>query len=565
FSDFRFDNHETAVVSDRVNFVRPFCLRRLPVLTAGSFLFFTALVAFISWRKTRGDDTQTASGYFLAGRSLTSIVIAGSLLLTNLSTEQLVGLNGGAFNNGMVVMAWEVVAALAMLLMAVVFLPRYLRSGITTVPQFLELRYDSSVRVFTAVLFLASLVINFLPFVLYSGAVFMRDVFGLPAVLAVSPDTALWMTVIAIGLVGSCYAVFGGLKAVAVSDTLNGIGLLVGGLSIPILGLIALGKGSFSNGLIYLTQNEPQKLSPIGGEDSAVPFATLFTGMIMINTYYWCTNQAIVQRTFGAKSLAEGQKGLLLAAFCKLAGPFYLVLPGIIAFHMFPTEPGNGDGAYGMLVNRLMPHWALGFFAAVIFGAILSSFNSALNSASTLFSVDLYGGLINKNATDQQKVQVGKICGLFLAIVAMGTAPLLADSPKGLFELMKKMNAFFNIPLLAIIVVGITTKRVPAFAANVAIVLGMVFYGIVAFLLDNVLFGQKLHWLHVAAINFGLLVSVMLAFGFAHPRDTDYKQVSSEKVDIQPWRAAVPCAVIVASLVVVMYWFLHRLSLGDFV
>lgn len=534
------------------------------MLTFVSFLSFTLLVAFVSWRKTRGDDTKTATGYFLAGRSLTSVVIAGSLLLTNLSTEQLVGLNGGAVKHGMAVMAWEVVAALAMLLMAVVFLPRYLRSGITTVPQFLEKRYDASTRSITACLFLGSLVINFLPFVLYSGALFMRDVFGLSEAFGVSDTSALWITVVGIGLVGSCYAVFGGLKAVAVSDTLNGVGLLIGGLAIPILGLIALGDGSFTAGIFELTQTHPEKLSPIGGADSAVPFDTLFTGMIMINTYYWCTNQAIVQRTFGAKSLAEGQKGLLIAAFCKLAGPFYLVLPGIIAFHMF-ADIGNGDQAYGMLVSALMPQWALGFFAAVIFGAILSSFNSALNSASTLFSLDIYGGLINRNATDEQKVKVGKLCGLFLAVIAMAAAPLLANSPEGLFSLMKKMNAFFNIPLLAILVVGITTKRVPALAANLAIVLGMVFYGIVGFWLDNNFAGYKLHWLHIAAINFVFLVTVMLAIGYAHPRKTEYQQVSNAAVDIKAWKPAVPCALVVATLVVVLYWFLHRLSLGDFV
>ncbi|MEE3177981.1 MAG: solute:sodium symporter family transporter, partial [Verrucomicrobiota bacterium] len=219
-----------------------------------AFLIFTGLVGFFSWRATRRDSHNTAAGYFLAGRSLPWIVVGGSLLLTNLSTEQLVGLNGGAFANGMQVMAWEVWSSIAIVLMALVFLPRYLKGGVATVSLFLERRYSKAVGTAVSVLLLLSLLTNLLPFVLYSGALFMLKVFNIEQILNVNQAQALWITVIALGVVGSLYAIFGGLKAVAISDTFNGIGLLIGGLLIPVLGLIVLGNelgggGGFGSGI----------------------------------------------------------------------------------------------------------------------------------------------------------------------------------------------------------------------------------------------------------------------------------------------------------------------------
>ena len=316
--------------------------------TALSFIFFTGLVAVVSWWKTHNDDQESSTGYFLAGRSLSWFVVGGSLLLTNLSTEQLVGLNGGAYRNGMIVMAWEVWSALAIVLMAVVFLPRYLKSGITTIPEFLELRYNSKTRTFTSVIFLASIILNVLPFVLLTGAEFMISVFDVPSILGTdSKPVNLAVVCSVLALVGGCYAVFGGLKAVAVSDTVNGVGLVIGGLLIPILGLNFIGNGDMLAGVSLLTETYPERLSSLGDRAADIPWETLLTGMTLITTYYWCTNQGIVQRTLASKNLAEGQKGVLFAAVMKLAGPLYLVLPGIIAWHIaFGTDqapPANAD------------------------------------------------------------------------------------------------------------------------------------------------------------------------------------------------------------------------------
>ncbi|EZH75053.1 transporter [Aquimarina atlantica] len=501
-----------------------------------TFIGFTLLVAIIAYIKSRKTDESSSDGYFLGGRSLTGIVIAGSLLLTNLSTEQIVGLNGAAFKEGILVMAWETLAAIAMVVTAVFLLPRYLKGGITTVPQFLQRRYDKTSKTITSALFLSGYVVVLLPIVLYSGALAINTMFDVPDMLNVNETTALWITVFGIGIIGSIYAIFGGLKAVAVSDTINAIGLLVGGLLIPIFGLMAIGDGSIFEGIATLTQSHPEKFKALGGPESSIPIGTIFTGMMLVQLFYWGTNQAIIQRALGAKNLKEGQKGLLLASFIKILGPLIVVLPGLIAFHMFGNTLDNPDEAYPMLVTKVLPAAWVGFFAAVLFGAILSSFNSALNSSVTLFGIDIYQSHFKPDATERQTVKAGKSFGIILAIVAMCIAPLIAYAPDGLFGYLQKVNGCYSIPILTIIVVGYLTKYVPAIAAKIAIISGVVLY-VAYILLDEFVFvGQFPHFLHVMAILFVLNVLIMLLIGKFRPRTEAYQQHYTEQVDITPWK-----------------------------
>jgi len=549
-------------------------------MTLIAFLLFTGAVGLITFFFTRRDDHNSSTGYFLAGRSLTWIVISGSLLLTNLSTEQLVGLNGGGYNHGMQVMAWEVWSSIAIVLMALVFLPRYLKGGVRTVSEFLADRYSPAVGILVSLLLLFSLLTNLLPFVLYSGAIFMRDAFNIPSLFGGDRTAALHATIVALGVIGSLYAIFGGLKAVAISDTLNGVGLLVGGLAIPFLGLILLGErlgdgASISAGLSYLASNQPERLNPVALDESAnIPFSTLFTGMLIITTYYWCTNQAIVQRTFGARSLAEGQKGVLFAAFMKLLGPLYLVLPGIIAWHLFQGQLESGDQAYGALVNEIFGSgpegkgsFALGLFAAVIFGAILSSFNSGLNSATTLFSVDLYRNHFRRASSDASMVRAGKVFGSILAVFSIAAAigistylRIAAEQGKdtGLFDMMKNLAALYNVPLLAIFLVGFFSRRTPAVAAIVAIIFGFAFYAFFGLYLENSLFGLKMHWLHLAGLNFVLLLAIMAAITMIRPLPQPYSQRYTGDVDISPWPLARPIGIGILVLIATMYLALSR-------
>ena len=540
-----------------------------------TFLGFTVLVAVISYFATRNTEESSSDGYFLGGRSLTAGVIAGSLLLTNLSTEQIVGLNGSSYQSGLSVMVWETLAAIAMVVTAMFLLPRYLKGGLTTVPGFLAKRFDVTTKTLTSVLFLSGYVVVLLPVILYSGSLAISGMFDVPELLGVTHTQSIWICVWGIGIIGSIYAVFGGLKAVAVSDSINAVGLLAGGILIPIFGLIMIGDGSLFDGLNILTTENPDKFKSMGGPTDPVPFYTIFTGMMLVQLFYWGTNQQIIQRALGAKNLAEGQKGLLLGSFIKILGPIIVVLPGIIAFHIFEGNLESADSAYPMLVKKVLPGAWVGFFAAVLFGAILSSFNSVLNSSVTLFGIDVYKQHINKEADEKTVVKYGKTFGVVLAIASMFIAPLIANAGS-LFAYLQEINGIYSIPILTIIVVGYLTKRVPAIAAKVGLVSGCVLYIISQFFMqphfvDSALANAKAngikdaaelaliktqaypHFLDVMAILFVLNVVIMLVIGKIKPRETDFVQEYTQQVDIKPWKHVKIAGIAICIIVIGVY------------
>lgn len=530
-------------------------------ITIVSFLFFTSLVGVLTYWITRGDDHASSTGYFLGGRSLTFPLIAGSLLLTNLSTEQMVGLNGAAFTDGLCVMVWEVVCVIALVFMAWFFLPRFLKSGVATVPQYLEIRFDHQTQVITNFIFLLAYVGILLPIILYSGAIGMIGILDIPSMLGTLPETlgiapdtlALWLIVWAVGILGSIYALFGGLRTVAVSDTLNGIGLLVGGLWITFFALSQLGGGEgVVVGAQTLYEQQSDRFNSVGGRDTSVPFGTIFSGIFLLNLFYWTTNQQIIQRTFGASSLAEGQKGVLLTGALKLLGPLYLVIPGMIAYSIFAGESIKPDKAYGMLVNRVLPAPLVGFFGAAMIGAILSSFNSALNSSCTLFSLGLYQSVINKDASEESVVRSGKIFGWVIAIMAMTIAPFLAGQDS-IFGYLQKMNGMYFIPIFAVVVVGMMTRRVPSIAAKITLIAGFAIIATGYFVSPFDKIVASLHEFHFLGIVFAWLVILMLVIGEISPRETEFIQQDVGAVNMTPWKYARPAGVALIIMVFTIY------------
>jgi len=528
-----------------------------------TFALFTGFVAVVTILLTRRDDHASSTGYFLAGRRLTGPVIAGSLLLTNLSTEQMVGLNGAAFADGFAVMAWEVVAGLSLVLMALFFLPRFLKSGIATVPQYLEIRFDKGARSITTMIFLAAYAGILLPIILYTGARGLDGILDMEALTGIESETGrVWLAVWVVGILGSLYALFGGLRTVAISDTLNGIGLLVGGMLIAYYGLMKVGGDQgIAAGFAAIQEAHPERLNSIGGAESSVPFGTLFTGVLLLNLFYWCTNQQIIQRTLGASSLREGQKGVLFCGLLKLLGPIYLVLPGIIAYQLYAGTDIHKDVAYGTLVRDVLPEPLTGFFLAVMVGAILSSFNSALNSTTTLFSLGIYKGLVRPDATEQQVVRRGKTFGWILAIAAMLLAPQLVGQDS-IFGYLQKMNGLYFIPIFAVVVVGMLTKRVPAVAAKVALVVGFVAIALGYFVpaLSEGMARAELHEFHFLGIVFASLIVLQLAIGAIWPRSTPFEQQPSGDVDLTPWALARPVGLVIVALVLTIYLSFADLS-----
>ncbi|UYZ22781.1 solute:sodium symporter family transporter [Mesobacillus jeotgali] len=518
-----------------------------------SAAFFMGLVAWYSYVKTKGEVSDSA-GYFLAGRGLTGGFIAGSLLLTNLSAEQLVGLNGQAYRTNLSNMAWEVTAAFAIIIMAIYLLPKYLHGNFTTLPEFLSKRYDEGVRQYTVLLFMLGYILVTAPSMLYSGALAVLQLFNFPELFGISYEASVWIVIWIIGIIGAIYAIFGGLKAVAISDTLNGIGLIIIGLLVPILGLIALGDGNFGDGMKQIATTNPEKMNSIGTKQDSVPFGTIFTGMIFANLFYWASNQYVIQRTLGAKNLAEGQKGVLISGFYKLLVPLTMMIPGVIAFHMYGDGLKSVDLAYPALISDVLPTWMSGFFLAVLLGAVLSSFNSLLNSAATMFALDIYKARFNPEADDRKLISISKIAGTLLAVVSLCIAPLLMNAPEGLWDLIRRFTGFFNIPIIVILLVGIFTKRVPALAAKVVIIFHVITYYMLVWGTQHLFdFAIPIHFIHIYAILFVVEVAIMIAIGLWKPTAKPYTFRSEAAVDMVPWKYSLPVSVVLLALVAILY------------
>jgi SSS family solute:Na+ symporter len=514
-------------------------------------------VAYVSYRLTR-TTVSDRDGYFLAGRGLGAPFIAGSLLLTNLSAEQLIGLNGSAYGYNLSAMAWEVTAAIATIAMAFFFLPRYLKGGFTTLPEFLAQRYDEDARRLSVILFLLGYGLVTIPSVLYSGSVAVLKILNIPELLSLGYIASLWVTVIVIGLTGALYAILGGLRAVAVSDTFNGVGLLIVGVMVPFLGLKLLGQGDFGQGVSRLVQEHPEKLNAIGSAADPVPFGTLFTGMIFANLFYWCSNQYVIQRTLAARSLADGQKGVLLSGFFKVLVPFFMMIPGVIAYHLYGPGLSSIDLAYPQLVKDVFPMWLMGFFLAVLLGAVFSSFNSLINSAATLFTLDVIQPMRRRPLGDASLIRVAKWLSVLIAITSVAVAPLLQFAPEGLWQIIRIFTGFYNIPMIVIVLVGMTTVRVPGVAVKTVIGFHVVTYGVFQFLLKDFI---DIHFLHLYAILFVLEVGIMLTYGVLRPAAPRRVLQQTVSIDMHPWRHGVACSVTLFSSVIALYVLFSPLGL----
>lgn len=526
------------------------------ITTLLSCIFFMGLVAWFSYQKTKG-EVDSKDGYFLAGRGLTGTFIAGSMLLTNLSAEQLIGLNGSAYMFNLSAMAWEVTAGIATIIMALVFLPRYLSGAFTTLPEFLKSRFDDSVRRMTVILFMVGYGLVTIPSILYSGSVAVLRLFDIPELLNVNYEIGLVITIVAVGSIGALYAIFGGLKAVAVSDTLNGVGLLIIGILVPVLGFALLGDGDVMTGVNTVMTTHTEKLNAIGAPEDPVPFGTIFTGMIFANLFYWCTNQYVIQRTLGAKNLAEGQKGVLLSGYFKLLVPFLMMVPGIIAFHLYEGETLQSfDLAYPQLVKDVLPVYLSGFFLAVLLGTVFSSFNSLLNSAATLFCLDIYMPFKKDNVSDKELIKVAKIASVVIALFSFVVAPLLMFAPEGLWQIIRIFTGFYNIPVITIVLVGFFTAHVPAIAAKVVIIFHVIAYALLKFVIDI-----DVNFIHIYAILFVIETAIMLILGHLYPRKSHTIYNKNSAVNLVPWRYALPVAINLAAMIVMLYLLFSPIGL----
>lgn len=543
--------------------------------TVATFVFFTALVAVIAYFKTKGDDQTTAEGYFLAGRGLPGFVIAGSLLLTNISAEQLVGTNGQTWASNMSPMAFEVVAAIACILLGLYAAPKYLKSGISTIPQMLGVRYDRTTKLWFSIAYIILYLVVQLPVILYSGSLVFENIFGVSGILHINKFQAVIVICIAISIIGSIYAIFGGLKAVAVSDTVNGVLLILGGFSIPFLALHVLGNATGSSGLAigdgmkYLIENYPQKLNSISPADAlppSVPWPTVFTGLAFLCIQSWCTHQSFIQRVLAAQNLKEAQKGALFCACMKILGFLYLALPGVIAFALFEVQ-GNQvtvmDDAYPRLITQVIPAPLMGFFAAVMFGAIISSFNSVLNSINTMFTMDIYAEFIKPDATEMQLVSIGKKMGIVFAVVTTCIGPMIYFFPAGLKTFLDSLVMLIGLPVLSAVFGGFFFDCLPKYAAKFILAFHIVFYGL--FLLTM---SGDVHYLYAITLLLPIEIFIMYLMHrhnkSKNPELQAWVQEDAKAVDLTPWKYRWVASIIVIVGVLIVYAAFSPLGMGAF-
>ena len=529
------------------------------LLTVLSFLIVTALVAYISWLRTKNDDLTTSKGYFLAGRGLSGIVIGCSMVLTSLSTEQLIGVNANSYQNNFSIIAWTVPTVIPLCFLALYMLPKYLRNGYTTIPEFFENRFDRQTRLIMSGLFLVFYLLIVIPTALYTGAIAFNKIFNLETIFGLSYAQAIVYTVIAIGVVGAIYAIFGGLKAVAVSDTINAVILVIGALLVPVFALLYLGNGSISEGLNIITTTHVEKWNAIGSSTDSTPWPTIFTGIMVVHFFYWTTNQAIVQRCLGAKDLASGQKGILIAALFLLTLPIILNLPGLLSFHILGEGLNPIDTSYPLLVNKVMPTALQGFFIAALFGAILSTFNSFLNSAATIYCKDLLPSISKKQRTDQELIVYAKKVSTIMAIVTMIIGPLLMFGTDGIFLITKRFAGFVNIPIVALFAVGLFNKTVSGLAARIALLVHVVLYFSIVWV-----FNVKINFVYVMGGLFVFDVVFMLILGQFLKREPYVENtINKGDVDLTNWKYIKVTSVSLILGLIALYTFLSPVGLAS--
>lgn len=417
------------------------------------------VVGILVSREKKG-HVKNSTDYFLASKSLPWWAIGASLIASNISAEQFIGMSGSGFAIGLGIASYEFMAAVTLLLVAKFFLPIYIKEGIFTMPQFLKLRYDDRIRTSLAVFWIMLYIFVNLTTVLYLSALALSVVLGITTTQAI----------IGLAFVATAYSIYGGLKAVAWTDVIQVVFLIFGGLVTTYLALDAVSGGAGPlAGLASLYEQAPQKFDMI--LDEANPFykdlpgmTVLFGGMWIANISYWGFNQYIIQRALAAKSIKEVQWGLVFAAFLKLLIPLVVVLPGIAAFAL-NAEISRYDEAYPWLLSNLVPTGIKGLAFAALIAAALSSLSSMMNSTATIFTLDIYKAHLKKDANEKQLVSIGRLVSLVAIVIAVMVAEPLLGGEEQIFQFIQKYTGYVSPGIVVLFIFGLFWKKTTSNAA----------------------------------------------------------------------------------------------------
>ena len=457
------------------------------IIFIGYVLLILGVGLWVS-RDKKGHE-KNAEDYFLAGKSLPWWAIGASLIAANISAEQFIGMSGSGFALGLAIASYEWMAAITLIIVGKYFLPIFIEKGLYTIPEFVEQRYSTNLKTILAVFWIALYVFVNLASVLYLGSLALETIMGIPMIYGV----------IGLALFAAAYSLYGGLAAVAWTDVIQVIFLVLGGLFTTYLALDTVSGGAGQlEGLKIIYEAAPDRFAMIldksNPEYNNLPgIGVLVGGLWVANIYYWGFNQYIIQRTLAAKSLKESQKGILLAAFLKLIIPLIVVIPGIAAYVMVNDpeimarlgeaglknlpSPEQADKAYPWLL-QFLPTGLKGVAFAALAAAIVSSLASMLNSTSTIFTMDIYKQYINKNASNKATVNTGRISAGVALIIACIMAPLLGGIDQA-FQFIQEYTGVVSPGILAVFLLGLfwkkTTNRAAILGALVSIPIAMYF------------------------------------------------------------------------------------------
>ncbi len=499
-----------------------------------AYCLLIVAVGLLVSREKKGHE-KDSKDYFLASKALPWWAIGASLIASNISAEQFIGMSGSGFAMGLAIASYEWMAAATLLLVGFVFLPIFLKKGIYTMPQFLESRYDGRVRTAMAIFWLFLYIFVNLTSVLYLGALSIQTIMGIPFVWAV----------LGLAVFAMLYSIYGGLKAVAWTDVIQVVFLLMGGLATTYLALRLVGGGDPFEGFAMLRREAPghfhmifqkgQMMIPDGKgglRDAYMDLpglSVLIGGMWIANLSYWGCNQYITQRALAAKNQDQAQMGIIFAGFLKLLMPLVVVIPGIAAYVLVQKEAGSGqftmamtdaasqliksDKAYPSLLH-LLPVGLKGLAFAALAAAIVSSLASMANSTATIFTMDIYKNFIRPNAPEKQLVTVGRLMALAAFIIAMLVAPALGVLDQA-FQFIQEYTGFVSPGVVAIFLVGIFWKRATGNAALWAAILTIPLSTAFKFLTPGLPFIDRM------GLVFVILVALMIAISLADPKSKD--------------------------------------------
>ncbi len=499
-------------------------------------LFFLGLIGIILWvLKKKDKDT---SDYFLAGRDATWLAIGASIFASNIGSEHLVGLAGTGAESGMAFAHWEMHGWM-ILILGWLFVPFYARSGVFTMPEFLERRFNKSSRSFLSVISLVSYVLTKVAVTVYAGGVVFKDVFNIETVTVFGSEIDFfWVSAIGLVVITGLYTTFGGMKAVLYTSVLQTPILLAGSVAILVIGLTQLGGWNNLMEIVRATPvtypDHPEYLSTVdnmgslirSAKDPVYPWTGVLLGSAIIGFWYWCTDQFIVQRVLSGRDMKQARRGSIFGAYLKLTPVFLFLVPGMIAFALRKQgllDFGTNDAAFSTLVKELLPKGFTGIVVGGILAALMSSLASLFNSSAMLFTVDFYQKF-KPNASPRHYVIIGRIATVVIVLLGMAWIPVMKGIGKVLYEYLQDVQSLLAPGIAAVFLLGILSKRTTPLAGLwgliIGFTLGMLRLGLNVFsdsisetsLLYTVILSHN--WLHYEIYLFVLVIVSMIVISF---------------------------------------------------